>query len=119
MTDSPSLLLQRAAERLLELSSDPTGLPQAWWWVDWRYPSCGELQEWQVCGRGKPLFTATEHATTDDAEWVAVMSPAVAGPLVAWLRDTAADLEVGPVQTSTEEAALEFARLILGEAPGE
>lgn len=43
------------------------------------------------------------------------MSPAIAAPLVNWLRDTADDLRVGPVQTAQEDYALEFARLILGE----
>jgi hypothetical protein len=56
----------------------------------------------------------------DDAAWIAAMSPAVAAPLVAWLRSwvpVAPRLAPGtPWLEVNLDAAVEFARLVLGEA---
>ncbi len=111
-SESPSALLERAAARLGELAAAAEAGP-------WRQhdfagepillskPSADDKTTWRtVIGDGvKPAVIA----------WVEGMQPAVAAPLVKWLRDTAEDLRVGPVQTSSEDYALEFARRILGE----
>jgi hypothetical protein len=55
---------------------------------------------------------STEHvaeARAGTAGWITALSPAVAGPLVAWLRAAAAD----PV----DPAAVEFARALLARLP--
>ena len=105
MAESPSALLERAAQRLLELSGDPLGEPQKWW-LNVRPAAWGQHTDWEICGRGKPLFVALYDATESDMEWVTVMSPAVAGLLVEWLR--------GSVD-HPPPVALDFARAILGE----
>jgi hypothetical protein len=58
----------------------------------------------------------------EDEDWLTTMNPLVANPLVNWLRDSAACVrdELEQVTDSSAEAAVEFARLILGEpVPGE
>ena len=55
----------------------------------------------------------TEHvaeARARTAEWIAALSPAVAVPLVAWLRSAA---DADPV----DDAALRLARTLLGRLP--
>ncbi len=114
---SPSQFLERAAQRLLEMSSDPMGPPPPWW-VDWPGGKWGEHREPQICGRGKPLFTATDYATVSDLEWAASMGPAVAAPLVALLRDAARRMEkhshLDPNGSTYQRCALDLARAILG-----
>jgi hypothetical protein len=56
----------------------------------------------------------TEHvaeARAHTAAWIAAVSPALAGPLAAWLRAAAA---AGPV----DEAATALARVLLDRLPG-
>lgn len=94
------------------------GPPQAWW-MDARPTAWGQRTDWEICGRGKPLFVATEHATVPDMEWVTVMSPAVAVLLVAWLRQAALAYRLNGDNTQ-DENALKFAGAILGTpVPGE
>jgi hypothetical protein len=116
--EPPPSLLERAAQRLLELSSDALGEPQKWW-MDCRPTKWGEHTDWEICGRGKPLFVATDHATVSDMEWVTVVSPSVAVLLVAWLRQASLAYRLDGDNTQ-EENALKFAQAILGESvPGE
>jgi hypothetical protein len=122
--ESPASLLERAAQRLLELSSDPMGPPQPWW-VDWHKTGAwGSIRPPEVCGRGKPLFTPTNHATVSDVEWVTVMSPSIARLLVEMLRDAARRMDqhdhLDPNGSTYQRCALDIARAILGEpVPGE
>lgn len=53
-----------------------------------------------------------------DGEWMAMMSPALARPLSAWLDDTASDIDSqhGRIKTSTKQYALDIARAINGGA---
>lgn len=106
MGESPSALLERAAAHLEKLAEhfegyeraareEPqrVGSPVTWWAYD----------------------TRDRNATQAAQRWLEAMNPSVAAPLVNWLRDTAEDLKLGPAQTSQEDYALEFARLVLGE----
>lgn len=116
--EPPSSLLERAAQRLLELSSDPMGPPQPWW-VDWhKTGEWGSVRPPELCGRGKPLFTPTNHASVADVEWVVVMSPAIATPLVTWLRQAALAYRLDGDNTQ-DENALTFAVAILRGQPPE
>jgi hypothetical protein len=56
---------------------------------------------------------ATEHvaeARARTAEWIQALSPALAGPLVAWLRDAA--------RAPVDPQALAVARVLAGDGPG-
>jgi hypothetical protein len=131
-------LLTRAADRLDGLAGAATRGP----WVEFqtpRLPSPDDSQ-WTItrpwCGRGgldgdcdddcgaTVVSTGREECEEDylgaaDAHWVAAMSPAVAAPLVAWLRSwvpVAPRLVPGtPWLDANLDAAVEFARLVLGE----
>lgn len=113
-SESPSLLLQRAAELIerqaehfadyLKSENHPgeTGSPVTWWIYD----------------------TVDRMAPSRAKRWVETMNPAVAAPLVAWLRYAHAQYEVaertvrrGPVDavvSESDRAALDLARLVLG-----
>lgn len=117
MTESPSVLLERAAAHLEKLAEhfegyeraaqeEPhrIGSPVTWWAYD----------------------TRDRNAPQAAQRWLETMSPAVAGPLVAWMRSTARYLHFERGAVSSPEngrdfsegkygGALEFARLILGE----
>lgn len=138
--DSPSVLLQRAANKLAEMAEATTSgtwqarsLPReehmANVVVGTEATTFGSLFGSSCCG-GHCYGHVNE---AGDATWIAVMSPAVAAPLVAWLREAAdafssyGDMpaklmqsdEVGSTYRHTYrfmQGALEFARLILGEA---
>jgi len=109
VTESPSVLLERAANALEAMSELAYNGP---WRVDMLVSTCAIKT-----GEGSPH--PGEHlATVGDrfnAAWIATMSPVVAAALINWLRDTADDLSVGPAQTSSEGYALKFARAVLGE----
>lgn len=117
--ESSSLLLQRAAERLEQLESRAVIGP---------WGTCGP----NVTGGGGEQWDVATASTSTTAQWVAAMSPSVASPLVAWLRESAVaseqygnvpkalmqDSDVAPAYRFTYQsvqAALEFARLILGD----
>ncbi len=87
--------------------------------------------EWRLAGllASRPEVLAhrpdgsTEHvaeARASSAGWIAVMSPAVAGPLATWLRAAA---ERRPADAAAERrpadaAAAEVARLLVERLPG-
>lgn len=122
MTDSPSLLLQRAAERLEALARVAT--PPVWSTKD--LSDFGHTGVWWVEAETEDMFTCVAELETvnpkADAAWIATMSPAVAAPLVAWLRLAAERLKEPGVRFFNGEKwlppeaseALTFARLVLG-----
>lgn len=109
MTDSPSLLLQRAAEHLEALSVRVSVPP---WWVGLH----GDSVE------ADPETVAHDVLCDADAAWIAALSPAVAAPLVAWLRAIAANMDQAGIREDwaravyppEARASLDFARLVLG-----
>ena len=99
----PAMSLHAAADRLDLLAASTTA------------------GNWQVGGllASRPEIVArrsdgsTEHvaeARANTATWIAVLSPAVAGPLAAWLRAAAAADPVDP-------AAVHVARVLLDRLP--
>ena len=96
-------LLRAAADRLEQLAARSTP-------GDWRL---GGL----LASRPEVIAHAadggTEHvaeARANTAAWIVALSPAVAGPLVSWLRSAAAE-------TPAEPAAVDLARLLLDRLP--
>ena len=98
----PTTSLRVAADRLEQLAGRTTS------------------GDWQLRGllASRPEVVAvapdggTEHvaeARARSAEWIATLSPAVAGPLVAWLRSAA--------EGTPDDAALRFARTLLERLP--
>lgn len=103
MTDSPSLLLQRAADELERAAADVPA-PKFW--------------DREI--RGADL-------SESGAAWAKLVGPPVAAPLVAWLRYAQCQYEVaerrvqrydyGSVDnhvSESDQAALDFARQVLG-----
>jgi hypothetical protein len=99
MTSDDAALLRTAADRLTELAGRTTA------------------GEWRIGGllASRPEVVAhrpdggTEHvaeARAGSARWIAVLSPAVAGPLTDWLRAAAG-------QDPPDDAAVRLARLLL------
>lgn len=108
MAESPSALLERAAA-LIEHIADEAPPPP------WREHGLdGAIHAKDPSTGGHEVVAS--RTRWGASRWIETMSPAVAAPLVNWLRDTADDLRVGPAQTSSEDYALKFAQLILGEA---
>lgn len=119
MTDSPSLLLRRAADKLPGLAAAATKGP----WRASGYEVYSAVTEEPIVELG---YAEGGFAHQDDATWAAMANPLWAGPLVAWLRYTQVQYEVaerrvatygGSVDnwmSETDRAALEFACLILG-----
>jgi hypothetical protein len=118
VTDSPSLLLQRAAELIEKAESRAVIGP---------WSTCGP----NVTGGGDEQGDVATATTSTTALWIATMSPSVAAPLVAWLREAASAFEsyggmpAGLMQSDETagayghtyrfmNGALGFARLILG-----
>lgn len=115
MTESPSLLLQRAAERLEELAAKATPGP----WRDEAMGSDGSV----VLAGGYTISTARRPARCGefaDATWIATMNPLAAAPLVALLRDAARRMEgsphLSPSGSTYQRSALELAKAVLGIA---
>lgn len=120
MTEPPSALLERAAARLEELAD---AAPQGPWKV---------AHDGDVHGYGPvPIIYSgygdveVQHAPGVQ-DWLRVMNPIVAAPLVAWMRNTARYVHFERGAVSSPEngrdffegkygGALEFARRILGE----
>lgn len=120
MTDSPSVLLERAAARLDELAD---AAPQGPWKV---------AHDGDVHGYGPVPIIYSEYGDVEVQhapgvqDWLRVMNPVIAEPLAKWLRDTARYLhfERGAVSGPKNGrdffegkygGALEFARRVLGE----
>lgn len=100
MDDPDAGLLRAAAGRLEELAARTTG---GSWTVGGLLASRPEVVARSADG-------STEHvaeARTRTAEWIVTLSPAVAGPLAAWLRSAATATPVDP-------QALVVARLFAG-----
>jgi hypothetical protein len=120
--ESPSSLLERAAQRLERLAEhfggyqqaateepDRVGSPVTWWAYD----------------------NVDRNALRAGKLWIETMSPAVARPLAQWLRSSARYIHFERGAVSSEESgrdffegkyggAFELSRLILGEpVPGE
>lgn len=113
VTDSPSLLLQRAADKLEQMALHFKAYEKAQ--EDEENPFKSATEHWSRLN----VF-ASAHASA--REWMEALSPAIAAPLVAWLRLSADRMKDPGVRFFNGEKwlppeaseALEFARLILG-----
>lgn len=103
MTDSPSVLLQRAAEHLEALESRAIIGP---------WDTCGP----NVTGGGDEQWDVATASTSTTALWIATMSPAVAAPLAAMLRWDAKRLSWAARCEDVDKSyrGFELARQILG-----
>lgn len=112
--ESPSLLLQRAADKLTELAEAATS--GRWYATKHEYGA----EVYSTVGGMSEAVAADRNAGGvgwDDADWIVAMSPAVATPLVAWLRGESKEAQVYRRQDwSAVEAwsSMRFARLVLG-----
>jgi ketosteroid isomerase-like protein len=100
--DDDARLLLAAADRLEALAARTTG---GSWTIRGLLASRPEVVAESADG-------ATEHvaeARARTAEWIRALSPALAGPLAAWLRDAA--------RTPVDPPALAVARLLAGPVP--
>ena len=103
MSESPSAILVRAADLIRDTAA--AAEQQGWRFDDeWGY----------VRDANGDLVAET---SSSEGRWIALMSPAVAGPVERWLRETSRH-----VRTFGESAdgwaaapALAFARAVLGE----
>jgi hypothetical protein len=105
---TPWEVIRAAADRLEWLAQGAVTPP---WAESGGSVRAGKDEEWDVANC----------ATSRTAAWIATLSPAVAEPLVAWLRDAGDAWEIigvamWPPATVSYKAALDFARLILGSA---
>lgn len=125
MTDSPSALLERAAATLERLAVSTTaGIWQARDLPDEPGYANVLVESAQSFGGYSSLFTSSccggqcfgHVEQRADAEWIATMSPAVAQPLVEWLRAVASYVGDGNRLNDADRAALSFARQVLGES---
>jgi hypothetical protein len=138
--ESPSSLLERAAQRLERLADLAT---QGTWRAAPHPHSPGKANVVIEVAQLTGGFTASLFNSSccggncyghvengDDAVWIATVSPAIAAPVVAWLRDSASSVREHDEDIvangergrycPNEDQAVELARLILGEpVPGE
>jgi hypothetical protein len=80
----PAMLLRTAADKIYDLASRSTG-------GDWRFGGLLASRPEVIAHR---VDGSTEHvaeARSGSADWIVTLSPAVAGPLVAWLRAAASE----------------------------
>jgi hypothetical protein len=102
VTGEHAIVLLEAARRLEELAARTTP-------GDWRL--AGMLASRPEVVAHKP-DGSTEHvaeARRNTAAWIMSLSPAVAGPLAAWLRKAAAEPAEGP--------AIDLARVLIERMP--
>jgi hypothetical protein len=100
-SDSPSSLLGRAAEHLEELAKH---------FEHYRQNMGDEAVRWWA-------YDAVDRGASRSArQWVETLSPAVAQPLVEWLRAVASYVGDGNRLNDADRAALRFARQVLGES---
>lgn len=137
--EPPSSLLGRAADKLAGLAA--TATPGPWHWIPekhHRQPGTAYFSEAVFVGElGRAAVCVATTGQSDDppsmrdAAWIAIMSPAVASPVIEWLRyaqwaystleqqmrpGASMDHLVDPPTL----AALAFARAVLGvPVPGE
>lgn len=109
MTESPSALLLRAAAMLENRAAHFEE------YVDAHVPG---ISRWESPAESW-AYDSTDRLASEPARgWIATMSPVVAAPLVAWLRIVASYVTSGEAIPNDEDydAALAFARAVLGEA---
>lgn len=121
MTDSPSVLLERAAHLIERRAAEAT---QGTWTIQ----SPDHVVTNIDCGERSVAFEREEGACDqEDARWICMMAPPIAAPLVAWLRYARTMYEMAERRaankswdatdnhvSSADRAALELARTILG-----
>lgn len=116
-SDSPSALLERAADRIENAAFAASCHP-------WTVEGHGD----KVADRDGEMI-AHDIGRDENARWISTMSPAVAQPLVEWLRYAGAQYEVAERRvrlhhardvenwvSGSDRAALAFARQVLGES---
>lgn len=129
--ESPADLLRRAAAKVRESATSAT--PGPWQWKTWRCPAeeggphhvnCPGIDEltheFEPGPQGWPVHPANvvkvSHsdwpASSADRAWIALMSPALAEPLAAWLEAEASCVE-------TQESVGENVPKMLDELAGE
>ncbi len=117
-------LLRRAADRIEALAKGASPAPWVWTWrEDW---GCGE---WHTVTSSATDFDVAAGGyegggveREEDAKWIAILGPQIAGPLAAWLRGEATQHMAETFQphgATVEYAgpALAVARAILEGAP--
>lgn len=112
VTESPAALLERAADAIEAMAELADGGP---WRVDVLRATCAIKT-----GEGSP-YPGDHLANVGNrftAAWIATMSPVVAPPVVAWLRQAALAYRLDGDNTQ-DEHALTFARAVLGDYPRE
>jgi hypothetical protein len=105
VTDSPSALLERAAERLTELAAHFAD------YVDADVPG---ISRWDTPAESWSYDAVDRNATSTSRAWIETLNPSVAQPLVEWLQHEAAGAERGYFDPSPHAVA--FAKLVLGES---
>ena len=118
MTESPSALLERAAALIEQRAS--LAAPGPW--------DASEGSEIYAADGFCVVSTHWDGAgfeRSDDQDWCAMLSPAVAPPLVEWLRETVEQYRTEHSRRTVPSVALDeawtghpavrFARLVLGE----
>ncbi|RBY88070.1 hypothetical protein DQ244_16050 [Blastococcus sp. TBT05-19] len=104
MTADDARTLRTAADRLAELAARTTP-------GDWRVGGLLASRP-EVIAHG--VDGGTEHvaeARAATAAWITALSPAVAAPLAAWLREAAGS-------GAPDRSAVALARVLLGRLPG-
>jgi hypothetical protein len=106
MTDpTPSQTLRAAATRLRELAAKSN--PGPWHKTDSGFGVRSSN------GTNVVTDEDLQHGGTDDADWIASMSPVVAKPLAAWLEDTARLIDQWLLSTGAAVEGVAFAHSIL------
>ena len=100
--DDSAELLRTAADRLESLAARTTP-------GDWRIGGLLATRPEVIAHSGDGATEHVAEARAGTAAWIAALSPAVAGPLAAWLRIAAS----GPV----DPAAVSVARLLVDRLP--
>lgn len=112
---SPAATLRAAATKLRETASNATPGP----WQSGGYGATG----WTIGDGHGRLYIETEDSDQGktDAAWIALMSPAVAEPLAAWLDGVAKDIDGHDpdggcecTESDSYHRAMDFAAAILG-----
>ena len=101
MTAGAADVLRIAAERLESLAAASTP-------GDWRPAGLLATRPEVVAVRGDGTTEHVAEARAGSATWIVTLSPAIAGPLAAWLRSAA--------ETDPPAEALAFARAVLDRA---
>lgn len=116
-SDSPSALLERAAELIEQRAGEVHAPP-------WRiHDFAGEpivLSKPSETDKKTWRNVVPDGAGSFDVAWIAMLGPQVAQPLVEWLRDAARRMalhpHLSPEGSTMQRTALAFARQILGES---